>query len=51
MLRNKIVTNRSAAEIEKLRDNIKEIVNYEFDFDFVNSSKKEIDEYVDLKII
>ena len=50
VLRNKIVINRSIEEIEKLRDNIKEIVNYEFDFDFINSSKKEIDEYVDLKI-
>lgn len=50
VLRNKIVTNRTTDQIKNLRDNIKDIVNYDFDFDFVNSSKKEIDEYVDLKI-
>ena len=50
VLRNKIVIGRTEKQIEKLRDDIKDIVEYEFDFDFVNSSKKETDEYLDLKI-
>ena len=50
VLRNKIVIGRTEEQIQKLKNDIKDIVNYEFDFDFVNSSKKEIDEYLDLKV-
>ncbi|WP_415776280.1 ATP-dependent nuclease [Shewanella oncorhynchi] len=50
VLRNKIVIGRSASQIEELQKKITEVVDYEFSFDFVNRTRKEFDEYVDLKI-
>lgn len=50
VLRNKIVIGRSASQIEELQKKITDVVNYEFSFDFVNRTRKELDEYVDLKI-
>ncbi|MEZ9647468.1 ATP-dependent endonuclease [Vibrio sp. 10N.261.52.C2] len=50
VLRNKIVIGRSATQIEELQKKITDVVDYEFSFDFVNRTRKEFDEYVDLKV-
>lgn len=50
VLRNKIVIGRTPAQIKELQQKITEVVNYHFNFNFINQTKKELDEYIDLKV-
>lgn len=50
VLRNKIVIGRTPDQIKQLTNTVRDIVNYNFEFDYVNRTKKDIDEHVDLKI-
>jgi AAA15 family ATPase/GTPase len=50
VLRNKIVTGRTEEQIKELKKSIEDIVNVDFNFDFINKSKKDVDEYINLKI-